>query len=659
MQFMVKKLLIALVATLGFAAPLSAQSHPKPPDVPAYSPVTPTYRSGTTLNVVGDGSASGGAAPADSYELTEVNPITGGTRTTYENTASTGTDFCLTVANGGSCTEKKFRSLIGNDVRILFDDPERNYGQPGTSHCHTFFGNQSANAYSTYSTLRSQSYTKYQATGGPLNATAYWFPCVLKPDAFGDGRTYVVKPTGDIILYYAEGATEPLNLHKLLLGLRYVGGYDMDYGGTNAQEGNNRIIGLVNTANAQPGTAGRYSASGSGTITDWKCQTTDGNGLMSSRWFKNANGSDPYSGHCRAGDDFWIQFAGPSCWDGVNLWSPTGYDHILPKIWDTVAGKAVCPNGWFRLPELQLQIHFPQQGFSDYGTWVLSSDAAAGTLPGASFHTDWFNGWDKTALTNWLGGCMAVAGSGNTTPHECNSSATGSATRIQVKGSNITASSTVRANMVALSTMGQAGTGHKMYMGANLLKVSALGDSITANALSGPNQFAVSNGTVTVIVHGVSGGSLNTGSPTGLSFQSTVLTEAPKVVTIAYGANDLNADTLNIAQWESDLDGMVAAFRSAGIRVAIASIIPRYDAGDTTRTTNFNSRRATLNAYFKAGVGTRYDAYIDYTTDPCFDQDADPQSTTCYNADGLHPNNTGYAAQDTIYNTVVKSLLGL
>lgn len=415
-------ILIALIALL-WAQPAEAQSFPKPPDVPAYVTVTPTYASGTTLNLSGNGSANAGVPPAYAYELAEVAPVT-------ESGWWTGTSEQCLAGNdgpGGLCPEAKFRGHIGAKVKILYDDPIRNYGQPGQAHCHMFWGNLSTNAYSTYASLRRAARDQSQASGGPANGTGYWSPCMMKLNPFGDGKDYILKPAEGkhIVIYYANDPIASPKMKRLLLGLRYVGGYDMDSGGDHPGK-SNYMQSLVNTANAQPGTAGRYSVcNGSFCAVEavYKCSTTDGSGEMQAHSLKLANGSDPFGGHCRAGDDLWIQFAGPTCWDGVNLWSPGGYKHVIPGIYDSVKGGFTCPNGWYSLPAFIHQLHYKQNGPSDYMNWVLSSDIAAGktSTPGITYHTDWFNGWDRTVLTHWLEQCLGIEGG---TARECGDNST-------------------------------------------------------------------------------------------------------------------------------------------------------------------------------------------------------------------------------------------
>jgi hypothetical protein len=70
---MIRKLIIALCMSLAFANAAFAQSFPKPPDVPAYVPVSVSYAAGSTANVRGDGSnAWGGTPPAYAYQNTDI-----------------------------------------------------------------------------------------------------------------------------------------------------------------------------------------------------------------------------------------------------------------------------------------------------------------------------------------------------------------------------------------------------------------------------------------------------------------------------------------------------------------------------------------------------------------------------------------------------------
>jgi hypothetical protein len=119
--------------------------------------------------------------------------------------------------------EAKFRSHL-TDSHVLYDDPIRNYGEPGTSHCHDFFGNDATNAFSTYSTLRTKNEPRQRRS---LNATGYWSPCLIKTNPFRRRQELRVKmPVA--ALYYVTDNSMSQWLTPLPFGLRYVGGTNMD-----------------------------------------------------------------------------------------------------------------------------------------------------------------------------------------------------------------------------------------------------------------------------------------------------------------------------------------------------------------------------------------------------------------------------------------------
>jgi hypothetical protein len=434
-----KKILALLCLLLADNA--FAQSFPKPPDVPAYVPVAATYAAGTTPNVLGDGSnAKGGTPPAYAYQLADIATPS---RSSWIQTGSYSTPgtpatnyFCAVPSetfNGHGCPEPKFRTHV-LDSHTLFDDPIRNYGQPGASHCHTFFGNRYANAYSTYSSLRNK--RSSTAAGGQLNATAYWRPCVIVTRS---SKQYAVKADFNVVYYNTISDTIAPTVQRIPRGFRYVFGYNMDDPDDTLQKKE------IAVANAQPGTSGRYVyrvAAPQGVV-GWRCVTTGD----FSPYLKTTGGADPFAslpgGTCTSGQ-IQMTIIASECWDGVNLWSPGGYLHLRQTIIDNLASgdKLICPNGWYRLPQLQIIFTFTEAGFSDYGTWRLSSDDMAATklnsLPtcttgyanapcndgggtrtvenGKSFHTDWLGGWDDTTMVTWQTNCLGILGG---SPHQC------------------------------------------------------------------------------------------------------------------------------------------------------------------------------------------------------------------------------------------------
>jgi hypothetical protein len=160
---------------------------------------------------------------------------------------------------------------------------------------------------------------------------------------------------------------------------------------------------------------------------------------------------------------------------------PGGYNNMRYAVNDTALSAATggrvthsCPDGWYHIPNIQLKVQYSTTGWADYSRWRLASDDAmqaklnalptcttdatgayanapcatrsgAGplgalwtgstyTVPnGASFHTDWMNGWDGLTMKMWQAHCLGVRGlydgNGNitstagspldSTPHTC------------------------------------------------------------------------------------------------------------------------------------------------------------------------------------------------------------------------------------------------
>lgn len=419
---MVKKSLSAL-ALFAYGSAASAQSFPVPNDIlqaghwgsDGWNEQPITYEAGSVTNAPTSGAAAN--IPATAYEFAELNPIDT-TGWELSNVAQ-----CLTIYEGGTCNEAKVRFTISGFSHALKDDPIRNFNLPGTSHLHCFFGNASTNAVTTYASLRNRA-LKSRAGGGPMNATAYWVPCMVKQVG---GVNYVVKSKGTIIIYYEIDPAAADNATWLLLGLRYVTGWDMD---NTAAAQYAWLQSKLDVANAQPGTSGRYTLTGPGGVkgygAEWKCNNATSAAYPGA--FAGPNGEDAFAGTCNSGDDFWIQFRGASCWDRINFWSPGGYKHVIPSVYDNYKSTFVCPKNYAKIPDLQFQIHYPQAGIADRATMRLASDPTTGQAKGLTFHTDWLNGWQRPQLRKWLNECIGIQ---NTFPsRECGTSANSNSTKL-------------------------------------------------------------------------------------------------------------------------------------------------------------------------------------------------------------------------------------
>ena len=105
----------------------------------------------------------------------------------------------------------------------LYDDPVVYPGQPGLSHLHTFFGNRSSNAYSTYASLRASG--DGTCVGGPINRSAYWFPALRVDDGDGNDLNDKVFMPDFTSVYYKM---KPLQSTMMARGLRIIFGYNMN-----------------------------------------------------------------------------------------------------------------------------------------------------------------------------------------------------------------------------------------------------------------------------------------------------------------------------------------------------------------------------------------------------------------------------------------------
>lgn len=283
-------------------------------------------------------------------------------------TGTTSPNFCLTTASGitgGTCTQAKFRTQA-NIVKVLPDDPIRGFCQPGNSHLHEFFGNLSTNACSTYASLRNRCAS--HAAGYCLNGTGYWFPAPIKTNPFGDGSNYAVRANRVIVYYLQNSPSLSATTAKIPRGLRYIFGRNMD------DPENTQFQKYLNTLNALDTNHSRYQVVSptTGNFDNqafYTCVTVGSSNVLT-----NADGTDPFGGACTAGKDLYINLSGASCWDRTNLWSPGGYSHLVKAAYDNTFNKSYCPKNYSRLPQLVQEIHFAQQGFSDYGAWRLSSD---------------------------------------------------------------------------------------------------------------------------------------------------------------------------------------------------------------------------------------------------------------------------------------------
>ena len=266
---------------------------------------------------------------------------------------------------------------------IKYDDPIVYPGQPGKSHLHQFFGNTSADANSTYASLRTSGES---SCANMMNRSAYWMPAMM------DGKGFVVPPDYVSIYYKRLPKTDPLcskigkacvNLPR---GLRFIFGKNM----------------LDMTAKSTG--AGYFNCQGTGAVQGHYPSIVDA------------------AKNCPIGAQLGAIINAPDCWDGKNLDSADHRSHVA---YSAYIGQSYpqCPATHpYVIPTFTLGAWYTTDATLDssgvwdgtLNSWHLSSDQADAmpgmtmpvAKPGTTFHADWWGAWSDTVLARWHAGCI-------------------------------------------------------------------------------------------------------------------------------------------------------------------------------------------------------------------------------------------------------------
>ncbi|HJP66894.1 MAG TPA: DUF1996 domain-containing protein [Actinomycetota bacterium] len=202
------------------------------------------------------------------------------------------------------------QALLDHTFRIqcayshaAMDDPIVFPKQPGASHLHTFFGNTSTNAFSTYRTLRAGT-TTCQETA---DASGYWVPALYQ-----DGKLIVPS---NVAAYYRAAAKVPSSIHAFPAGLEMVAG----------------------DAHA--------TAPQASWITRWQCLGA----------YVPYGSGPPY---CIGTLSMLIFF--PDCWDGRRVDSPDHKAHMAYAEPPDAGSDRTCPKTHpVPVPQIQLEAQYP------------------------------------------------------------------------------------------------------------------------------------------------------------------------------------------------------------------------------------------------------------------------------------------------------------
>ena len=139
-------------------------------------------------------------------------------------------------------------------------------------------------------------------------------------------------------------------------------------------------------------------------------------------------------------------------------------------------------------------------------------------------------------------------------------------------------------------------------------------------------------------------------------FRQDVVRLAPAVVHILAGTNDLaeNTGPTTLAAIEDNLRSMVEIAQANHIRVVLASVLPTLDY-PWRRGLQPAARISALNSWMRAYAGQRKLVYVDYYSALA---DSRHGLHAALSADGVHPNEAGYAAMRPLARKAVMQALG-
>jgi hypothetical protein len=238
-----------------------------------------------------------------------------------------------------------------------YDDPIVHPNRPGAAHLHTFFGNTTANANSTGTSLLSRGNST--CDGGTLNRSSYWIPTILT-----DGGV-PIAPDSNMIYYKSgyQGVAPAKVASTLPIGLKIIAG---------------------NPAATSPQGVESWERN-----INWSCSNEG--------W----QGRKAYIPDCPTGETLLAEIQFPQCWDGVNLSSANLVSHTAYGQWG-----AGCPSTHpVAIPSISFNIKWIVPSGGTTG-WHISSDKAGTPGDGMSLHGDIILAWDPATSNTWLNNCV-------------------------------------------------------------------------------------------------------------------------------------------------------------------------------------------------------------------------------------------------------------
>lgn len=273
-----------------------------------------------------------------------------------------------------------FRFICGAG-QVVADDPIVYPGQPGKSHLHQFYGNTSVNAGSTFQSLRAGGTSTCNNGGFAANRSGYWMPAML------DGVGHVVQPDFVSIYYKRLPASDPKcslssgdpkaegNCVAIPNGLKFIMGFNM-----------------LNPP-ASPTGDFHYNCQGP-TATPGTYKT-----------LAEAIANCPVNPAGMKQNQLGAIITAPDCWDGKNLDSADHRSHVAYMSYGNWGYKRCDSEHPYVIPTFTLGAWYTVD--ENLSKWHLASDEMMpGTVPGSTFHADYFEGWDNSVKQMWTDGCI-------------------------------------------------------------------------------------------------------------------------------------------------------------------------------------------------------------------------------------------------------------
>jgi len=242
-----------------------------------------------------------------------------------------------------------------------------------SNHVHIIQGGSGFALNTTYAGLQASKCVSCQVLQDKSN---YWTPSLY----FQDPKTKLFEPVGDggILVYYLQRGDGIANIQAFPAGFRMISG-----------DATKRNKTYVEGQGSQAELAER--------AIKWTClRYTDG-----------VSGYDGYgvpTSYCESG--FQARLHLPNCWDGVNLDSADHKSHVA---FMSIMDNGVCPS----THPVSLMTLFYEQTWTvnDYNSrWTPGVNPwpfvwSNGDPTGYSYHGDFLNGWNVTALQSAVHGC--------------------------------------------------------------------------------------------------------------------------------------------------------------------------------------------------------------------------------------------------------------